>query len=215
MRLHAGALHVWQADLDAIEGAVEMVLSNRERERAARIVREPTRRRWTVARGVLRVILGEYLQEDPNALRFAEEPHGKPMLSFPSGTQLRFNLSHSGGLAVYALSVTSAVGVDVELVGRGSTTSAHHRDFLRAWVRHEAEAKRLGLGLKGMGFARRASGPRPWIAALDLGPTAEGAVALANTPVDFQVYPVDFRSYGSILPTGTIKPTRYESNVST
>jgi phosphopantetheinyl transferase len=236
MRLQAGALHIWRADLDSAAGQTERLLDERELERAGRIAREPVRRRWMAARGVLRTLLGQYLDEDPMALRFALGPHGKPALDCASASGLHFSLSHSGGLAVYGLSETCAVGIDVELVSRRPRARAYSRDFLRAWVRHEAETKRLGAGGGGgpnrthpadsnswIGELPRggddpdrtgSAASHPWIAELQLGRGAVGAVALATTPLDFQVYPVNFRSCGSILPVGQTTPGGHESNVS-
>jgi 4'-phosphopantetheinyl transferase len=241
MRLHAGAVHIWTADLDAVDTQIERLLDEQERERAARIVREPVRQRWMAARGVLRVLLGAYTDEHPSALRFAQEARGKPMLDLPGRSRLRFNLSHSGPLAVYAVTEMCAVGVDVELVARrmgavgrpdeaalaqrvlGSATAerlrkldpqAHRQDFLRAWVRHEAEGKRLGMGVGNTPVQARTRDSRPWIAELDLGNDAVGAIALAVAPVDFQVYAIDFRACGSILPVSTIMTHHDEPNVS-
>jgi 4'-phosphopantetheinyl transferase len=240
MRLHAGAVHIWRADLDAVGPQIEGLLDERERERAARIVREPVRQRWMSARSVLRALLGAYMDEHPSALRFAQETRGKPMLDLPGGGRLRFNLSHSGGLAVYALTEMCAVGVDVELVARrmgavgrpdevalaqrvlgGATAErlrkleprARRPDFLRAWVRHEAEGKRLGVGVRNTPMQARAIGSRPWITELDLGRNAVGAVALARAPVDFQVYAIDFRASGSILPVGANTTSKDEPSV--
>jgi 4'-phosphopantetheinyl transferase len=218
MRLHAGALHIWRADLDAAGPEIERLLDERELERAARIVREPARRRWIASRGVLRMLLGAYVGAQPSALRFALEAHGKPTLALPAAGRLRFNLAHSGGLAVYALSEIGAVGVDVELVNRRALSTqrldraparrmarggsaerpldldprASRRELLRAWVRYEAEGKRLGVGARNADRWAGARGSRPWIAELELGEEAVGAVALALAPVDFRVNTVDF-----------------------
>jgi hypothetical protein len=211
MKLHAGALHVWAADLDAVDTHVDGLLDERERERAERIVREPARRRWMASRGVLRALLGSYLDEHPGTLGFTQEAHGKPKLEHPGIEKLRFNLSHSGGLAVYALSEMGAVGVDVELLARRPSARVYKRELLQAWVRREADGKRLGVGLGmrvgggvrvGVGNTdcERMGSSQPWIANLDLGSEAVGAVALAVSPVDFRVYTVDFGAGGSILP---------------
>lgn len=218
MRLHAGALHIWRADLDATRPEIERLLDEQERERAARIVREPARRRWIVARGVLRMLLGAYTEVEPSALRFAREADGKPTLALPARSQLRFSLSHSGGLAVYALTEIGAVGVDVELVNRraqsrrriekalagrvshGAPTErlvspdaqARHRELLCAWVGHEAEGKRLGVGARSATGSTVMGASPPWIARLELGEEAVGAVALAVKPVYFRVNAVDF-----------------------
>jgi phosphopantetheinyl transferase len=214
MRLHADAVHIWRADLDAVGPQIEGLLDERERERAERIVREPVRQRWMAARGVLRVLVGAYVDEHPSALRFAQEARGKPMLDLPGGGRLRFNLSHSYGLAVYALTEMCAVGVDVELVARHSNARAHRPDFLRAWVRHEAEGKRLGVGVRNTPVQARYRSSPPWLAELDLGRDAVGAVALARAPVDFQVYAIDFRASGSILPAGANTTHEDEPSVS-
>jgi hypothetical protein len=116
------------------------------------------------SRGVLRALLGRYLQLDPSTLRFNLGPHGKPALL---GGGPAFNLSHSGTLAVYALSASAEVGVDVQLdlrqideaaIARRFLTAADARalaqlppperrtEFLRAWVRHEAALKCRGSG---------------------------------------------------------------------
>lgn len=205
-------MHIWAADLDAVGAKVQPLLDAQERARAARIVREPVRRRWMAARGVLRVLLGAYVDGHPSALRFAHETHGKPVLDIPGG-RLHFNLSHSGGLAVYALTEMCAVGVDVELLARPSARS-RRRDFLSAWVRDEAEGKRLGVGVGNAPAPARAAAAKPWISELELGCDAVGAVALARAPVDFQVYAIDFRASGSILPASTTTTHPDEPNVS-
>jgi 4'-phosphopantetheinyl transferase len=237
LRLDRGAVHVWQADLDAAGEGFGELLDRREWERAQRIARQPSRRRWVAARGLLRALLGGYLEEDPSALRLAQEGHGKPVLDLPGGSRLRFNLSHSGALAVYAVTELCPIGVDVELVERridaqasparppdevalaervlGSATAEHlrtldppvrRREFLRAWVRHEAEGKRLGTGVRNAPDRAQAGSSRPWIADLELGCGAVGAVALGIPPVDFRVYAIDFRGCGSILPAATNNP---------
>jgi phosphopantetheinyl transferase len=200
MRLHASTVHIWRADLDAIGARFEHLLDERERERRARIVREPARRRWMAARGLLRALLGVYLEEQPSLLRFTYEAHGKPILDLPHGERLHFNLSHSGALAIYAFTEMCAVGVDVELLAQRHGADTYPGNFLRAWVKREAEGKRLGMGVRNTPGRASAAGHRSWIAEFDLGAEAVGAVALASPPVDFRVYPIDFRVSGSILP---------------
>lgn len=183
MKLHAGAVHVWRVDLDAVPSEIERVLDSDERERASRIVRSTVRRRRIAARGALRVLLGSYLGEHPSAVRLGSEGRHKPVLDLP-GEVLHFNLSHSGSLAVYALTELCPIGVDVELLARRPNGRAPGREQLRAWVRYEAEAKRLGVGIA-------PGGPRPgepsgWITEVDAGPGAVAAVALARAPDDLR-----------------------------
>ena len=213
MRLHADAVHIWRADLDGIGDQPVGLLPESELARAKRIVSDRAQRRWMAARGVLRALLGGYLDEDPVALRFAVGEHGKPRLDPRRRKPLHFNLSHSGGLALYAVTEMCEVGVDVErserpldelalaerifgaaAVERLRTLDPRSRrvEFLRAWVRHEADVKRTGAGIAEDGShpeghtqrarGRQSVGMTPWIAELDAGPGTFAAVALARAP---------------------------------
>ncbi len=172
-RACAGVIDVWRADLTAIEDGLEELLCADERARADRILSERNRRLWTLSRGVLRTLLGRYLERDPRALRFVLGPHGKPSLlperPGPSA-DLRFNLSHSGGLALIAVTAAHEVGIDLECARERYTA-----EFLRAWVAREAAVKCRGTGL-----ARPALDPpvaEPWTAEVDVGSGAAAAVA--------------------------------------
>jgi 4'-phosphopantetheinyl transferase len=91
---------------------------------------------------------------------------GKP---FVPGSEVRFNLSHSGELTVCAFARGREVGIDVELESRKTEplrlaerffapdeAEAVRRDgreaFFRIWVRKEAYVKALGLGIAGIGL---------------------------------------------------------------
>ena len=68
------------------------------------------------ARGTLRILLGRYLNVPPNEVAFKFKTYTKPRLA-PSKTatvDLRFNVSHSGELALVAVTTGCEVGVDVE-----------------------------------------------------------------------------------------------------
>jgi len=197
---------VWRVDLEAVTDELEGVLGPEERARAARLLNERDRRRWTCSRGVLRALLGSYLRRDPGTLRFATGPRGKPELLDDAGgphaapesrSLLSFNLSHSGGVALYAITEAGPVGVDVEVARRplkeialaartfgpaearrleGLDPRAREREFLRLWVRHEAELKCRGTGIGGAAAAT--DGGELWIAELAVGTRGAGAVAV-------------------------------------
>jgi len=205
VRAAAGAVDVWRADLAADPAAAggrpEQLLNHDELARAARIV--PARKRvlWTRSRGVLRALLGRYLDRDPRSLQFVLGPHGKPALTCAEdlpATELRFNLSHSGGVALYAVTLGRTVGIDVEaprcridelavaarVLGReqarhlaGLDPHSRTREFLRAWVAHEAELKCLGLGLAAP--SEEHTRDELWTTQLELGPHADAAAAVA------------------------------------
>lgn len=127
-RLRDDEIHVWCVELDeaADAAALAACLSAAERERADGLPSSTHRRRFVVARATLRQLLGRYLGQEPGAVVFARGAHGKPFL--PQGG-LRFNVSHTQGLVLYAIASTREVGVDVE--------------WMRPQVAHERIAARF------------------------------------------------------------------------
>jgi len=103
---------------------LEALLSCQEQEKMNRLRRPDDRQRTLLGRGVLRLVLGAWLDRDPAALRFAAGPHGKPQLlhpgpstphgKMPQGKVPQFNTSHSGELILLAFHAAAPVGVDVE-----------------------------------------------------------------------------------------------------
>ena len=165
------AVHVWRASLaaaDAEVAACEALLDATELARARRFHFERDRRQFTLARGLLRQLLGRYLDLEPTAVQFALGPHGKPLLAL-AGKALRFNLSHSGAQALFVLAPEREVGIDLEAGARlGEDWSALARRifstreqaelaalprevqrdaFLNGWTRKEAYLKATGQGL--------------------------------------------------------------------
>ena len=74
MTLPPGEVHLWRGRLDGVADrereVLRSVLNAEERARAARFYFERDRRRFTVARGFLRVLLGRYLRLKPAGLVF-------------------------------------------------------------------------------------------------------------------------------------------------
>lgn len=172
LRLSWDDIHVWRAALD--EPAVprdqlERTLSVDERERSDRFCFERDRQRYIVGRGTLRIILSRYLTIKPDQLQFRYGTRGKPALAEATGGEkLRFNLSHSQGLALYAVGIEREIGVDIEYARRVSdveqiaerffsprenavfqTLSSDQRfqAFFDCWTRKEAYIKAIGDGL--------------------------------------------------------------------
>jgi 4'-phosphopantetheinyl transferase len=113
LRVEEHEVHVWEVNLDA-PNASPCCLDQAERQRSQRFHFERDRRRWVAARTALRRILSRYLGIGPDRLRFATTAHGKPYLR-PElvATNIRFNLSHSGAMALIAVA-RAEVGVDIE-----------------------------------------------------------------------------------------------------
>jgi uncharacterized protein YbcV (DUF1398 family) len=96
---------------------LEATLSTDERARANRFLFQPDRNHSIATRGILRELLGRYLNRAPEHLEFDHAPQGKPTLhtELPHAS-VRFNVSHSHGMALLAFTVGRQVGVDLELV---------------------------------------------------------------------------------------------------
>jgi 4'-phosphopantetheinyl transferase len=165
-------VHLWRADLDAIRGEESHwreLLSLDESRRADRFHFDRDRQRFSAARAVLRKILAAYLAEDSKSLNFCYSKKEKPSLGQPySASGITFNISHSGGIALFAISRGRDVGVDleqikgdieVEAIGR-RFFSAHEQSqlfalpaerqvegFFRCWTRKESYIKATGDGL--------------------------------------------------------------------
>ena len=171
--LLAGHVHVWRGIVDIPLPRLQVyrdVLSPDEQARAERLILPTHRRRFIAARGLLRHLLGRYLQTRPQDIRFGLDPHGKPFLQHPAQLCIHFNVAHSHHLAVYAFSRDFDVGIDLE----GDRDSLNYtglaericspeelRGFLQlppadqkaafftCWTRKEAVVKAHG---KGLGF---------------------------------------------------------------
>jgi 4'-phosphopantetheinyl transferase len=165
-------VHVWRIELDQPEAQLQSLLqtlSSDERSRAERFYQKQHRHRFIAGRGILRCILGRYLNIDPSVLKFNYEPLGKPVLADTyGGKKLWFNLSHSQGLALCAVSCDRLIGVDLEYIRpisdvislaeqffstseyalmRSLPPSQKQQTFFRYWTCKEAYLKATGAGL--------------------------------------------------------------------
>lgn len=145
------------------------VLSADEHERAERFHFRNDRNHFIAARGLLRLLLSRYLDLPPQQLSFSYSPYGKPALAGESErASLRFNVSHSHGVALYAFTLEREVGVDVEYIRQDvvNESIAEHffsaqevaslralpaevqpQAFFNCWTRKEAFIKARGEGL--------------------------------------------------------------------
>lgn len=113
-------VHVWQASLQRSPtelAALRATLSPDEQQRADRFRFPVHQQRFIVGRGILRSLLGQYLECDPASVQFQYGAQGKPELVVgEEQPQLQFNLAHSDDLAVYAIARTYPVGIDLERI---------------------------------------------------------------------------------------------------
>jgi 4'-phosphopantetheinyl transferase len=148
------AVEVVVARLDVEPDAVNALagwLNGDERQRARRFQFEPDRQRFIVARGRLRQLLATRLDIEPQSVELSYAAHGKPVLARGSATQdWRFNVSHSGDVAVFAFCRGREVGIDVEAVHSVSCSDAvaghfFSRNELEAYLALDAQDKELGF----------------------------------------------------------------------
>jgi 4'-phosphopantetheinyl transferase len=166
-----GVVHVWRFQRVAGDAVVEQcwnVLEPAERDRACRFAFVGLRRAYATTHGMVRSILASYAGAEPADLRFAANRFGKPHLLGDRDADLRFNLTHSGHLAVLAVTVGRGLGVDVErmradrdLLGIARRyfspsevvelntlpPSDTPQGFYNCWTRKEAYVKGRGEGL--------------------------------------------------------------------
>jgi 4'-phosphopantetheinyl transferase len=167
-----GEVHLWRASLVQTPDALRRfhaTLAPDESAKAARFHFQRDRDHYIAARGLLRHLLGRYLARPPQSLQFSYGAYGKPSLDgAPGAEDLRFNLSHSHELALYAFARGRDLGVDVEhlradLAGddiaerffstreismlRTLPAGARTQAFFNCWTRKEAYIKARGEGL--------------------------------------------------------------------
>jgi 4'-phosphopantetheinyl transferase len=165
-------LHVWVANQNRPQSQVDQFwhyLAEAERARANRFYFDHDRKHYIVARGLLRLLLGRYLHLPPTEVAFVYGDHGKPDLA-PVQAQagVRFNISHSHGVALLAFARQREVGVDIEQVRplddgeqiaerffsksevavfTAVPTPQKPQAFFNCWTRKEAFIKVIGEGL--------------------------------------------------------------------
>src|SRR5882724_11648173 len=134
-QLASDAVPGWCASLDVppeTSARLYASLAFDERNRSARFRFERDRQRFIVAHGVLRDLLGRYLQTQPGRISYVYNAFGKPDLSPEFGGRLKFNLSHSAGLALIAIAADSNVGADLEYIRAQSDYADIARSFFAA-----------------------------------------------------------------------------------
>lgn len=158
-------IEVWAARLDRSPADVERsaaLLTEAEHGRARAFHFDRDRERWIVSRASLRMLLERWTGEPAREIEIVVSESGKPRLV--SG-KLEFNLSHSAGHALIALSDEGPVGVDIEQFSRGRGIDdcrggflhaneerrliegeARFRELIKIWCAKEAWLKAVGTG---------------------------------------------------------------------
>ncbi|MBW2999891.1 4'-phosphopantetheinyl transferase superfamily protein, partial [Candidatus Woesearchaeota archaeon] len=165
MNLEHDKVDVWRVNLDVDNNSLnelQSLLSEKEIARAEKLIPKKKRKRFIVSRGMLRKILSHYTGQNPKELKFQYNKNGKPELIDSS---IYFNLSHSEDLALYAVALNRAVGIDIEKIKDDTDhmrlakeyfsekeynniinlpADKQKETFYRIWTRKEAFAKAKG-----------------------------------------------------------------------
>lgn len=166
-----GNVEVWIIDLSVPAPFITQLmdfLPAEEHRQAERFRNPAAQRSYVLAHAALRRLLAARLNVAPAEIPLRRGPHGKPQLSGALENRLGFNLTHSGELALVAISTSAEVGVDVErlrpmpdavrLATRFFTPAEsaalaqvpepeRASAFFRLWTRKEALLKATGIGI--------------------------------------------------------------------
>jgi len=162
-------IHVWTLRIeasDAVAANLERILAPDEKDRARRFHFATHRHSFVLTRGILRCLLGRYLNVHPAGIQFSYGSKGKPAIELAA--DIEFNTTHSANLAVFAFTVGCELGVDVEQIRpmpdmqniadrffcaeeaaelMSLPPSEREPAFFRCWTRKEAYIKAIGEGL--------------------------------------------------------------------
>ncbi|RZK13103.1 MAG: 4'-phosphopantetheinyl transferase superfamily protein [Flavobacterium sp.] len=169
LTLNDAEAHIWRVDLEldeCLQSSLLKLLSPDEKDRARKFCFVKDSRNFIVARGILRSLIGNYLEINPSDISFQYSKFGKP--SIADNNSLQFNISHSQNMALFGFTKKFTIGVDVEFVNpnievRDIAANFFSRKeiqnlfalpaeqqtlgFFNCWTRKEAFIKAVGEGL--------------------------------------------------------------------
>ncbi len=162
-------MHIWHASQDFSSDKLEYlkaILSFDEAKRAEKFIFDKDHKNYIAARGLLRILLSNYLNLDPEEIKFSYNKYGKPILD--NDRNLKFNISHSGSKFICGITIDKSIGVDIEklravdnadeIVESNFSESEKleykcipdrlkQKAFFAFWTRKEAYIKAIGKGL--------------------------------------------------------------------
>ncbi len=168
MELKDSIVDVWGADMNVDSVFLKTcfaMLAPDEVNRAGNYRFNKDRDHFIARRGILRSLIGDYLNYEPRKVQFAYGAFGKP---FVIDQPLYFNLTHSKDQVIFAFSRETPLGIDMELIkdgidymqvadhffAPGEVASLRKKEgidlrqsFYRCWTRKEAFIKANGDGL--------------------------------------------------------------------
>lgn len=160
----------WVTDPDHLARCHDL-LDDEEKTRHARFKFERDARLFLISHALVRTALSDFAGSKvaPAAWVFESGAYGRPEIVPSDGAPgMRFNLTHTQGLAVCAVTSSADIGVDAEAENRNldmnalaprimsptelarfqsASSAVQRKQFLSLWTLKEAFAKARGLGL--------------------------------------------------------------------
>ncbi|HHJ16203.1 MAG TPA: 4'-phosphopantetheinyl transferase superfamily protein [Gammaproteobacteria bacterium] len=170
--LHQEA-HVWSCIPESVQGdttlhRLKSLLSDEELDQHRRFHFPADSHRYLVSHALVRRALSSYIDIPPSDWHFSRNEHGRPEIANPGLPPLRFNLTHTDGLACCLVTLVDDCGIDAEkirdrhnpvaIAARMFSPAEHAgllqlqgkeqlEDFFRRWTLREAYVKARGIGL--------------------------------------------------------------------
>lgn len=165
-------IHIWKVPLkfDKLDDKdLQRHLSKEEEEKSNKFLFRKDRKHYILTHGLLRIILARYLDQEPYQIHYTYSIYGKPGLkNNQDDRMLSFNMSHSAGTAIYAVTRNRNIGIDIERIVKDFPCEEiaerffspreynellkvkagflRERAFFSCWTRKEAYIKARGVG---------------------------------------------------------------------
>jgi 4'-phosphopantetheinyl transferase len=173
LQLSADEVHLWIVEPELITeprllSEYHALLDSSERERHKSFYFERHRHQFLISHALVRLCLSRYAPVPPEAWSFTLNGYGRPQVAEQGTPRIYFNLSHTDGMAVCAVSLEPEVGADVEDTQRTGQTveiadsffapteaaalralpvERQRERFFELWTLKEAYIKARGMGL--------------------------------------------------------------------
>jgi 4'-phosphopantetheinyl transferase len=171
-RLHQ-EVHIWTMNPESVRDParlteLQQLLSSEELPRLRRFRCRQSTHRYLVSHAMLRTVLSRYADISPAHWQFVYGSYGRPEIANRSVPHLRFNLTHTDGLAACIVSLDRSCGIDAERLSERHSPSgiakkmfaskeydqlqhlsgqAYLDYFYSHWTLREAYVKARGVGL--------------------------------------------------------------------
>ena len=159
-RLNSHNINIWKIALNEDFPQANSLINQQEAELATKFYAVKHQQQFIKVRAFTRLILAKYLHIHPLQCQFRHNKYGKPKVT--NHPLLEFNLSHSGHIALLAITNRHPIGIDLEqfpsrLIPQIVSSLPNQLEsqpkylqklsFINLWTQKEASVKAQGLSL--------------------------------------------------------------------